>query len=109
VIDLWYKYAVLYCLDVGTFADGNGWGELAFLTTSQPEVLAHACTWKGRTVAAVHNFSRARRTVEVQRPDGTQNVQHLFGRGVPERAQGLLDLVDLDGYDYRWVRLDIAR
>src|SRR5262249_31609843 len=85
-----------------------GWGDLAFLPTSQPAVLAHACTWHGRTVAAVHNFSRARRTVEVQRPDGTRNVQHLFGRGVPERARGLLDLVDLDGYDYRWVRLDRA-
>ena len=26
VIDLWYKNAVLYALDVGTFADGNGDG-----------------------------------------------------------------------------------
>ncbi len=26
MIDLWYKNAVLYCLDVGTFADGNGDG-----------------------------------------------------------------------------------
>ena len=23
MIDLWYKNAILYCLDVGTFADGN--------------------------------------------------------------------------------------
>ena len=26
MIDLWYKNAVIYCLDVGTFADGNGDG-----------------------------------------------------------------------------------
>src|ERR1051326_1563327 len=26
LLDLWYKNAVLYCLDVGTFADGNGDG-----------------------------------------------------------------------------------
>ena len=26
MIDLWYKNAILYCLDVGTFADGYGDG-----------------------------------------------------------------------------------
>ena len=83
-----------------------GWGDSTFLATSQSEVLAHTCTWKGRSVAAIHNFSRARRTVRVEWPTGTRNLQHLFGRGVPAPSRGLLDVVDLDGYDYRWVRLE---
>ena len=34
-----------------------GWGRLTFLDTDQPAVLAHACTWRGRTLVGIHNFS----------------------------------------------------
>jgi maltose alpha-D-glucosyltransferase/alpha-amylase len=83
-----------------------GWGEVEFLETDHPEVLAHACTSRGRTVAAIHNFSRARKSVKVTWPRGTRAMQHLFGRDAADPSPDPLDIVDLDGYDYRWFRLD---
>ena len=82
-----------------------GWGELQFLNTNNPAVLAHACSWRGQTVVAVHNFSRAACAVKVDWPAGTQEVQLLFGRDVESAAPQAPGVVDLDGYDYRWMRL----
>jgi maltose alpha-D-glucosyltransferase/alpha-amylase len=49
VIDLWYKNAVLYCLDVGTFADGNGdgIGDLRGLADRLPYLagIGVTCIW----------------------------------------------------------------
>jgi hypothetical protein len=50
-------------------------------------------------VIALHNFSRASRSVEVKRPHGTKSLIHLFGRGVDEQSANC-STVDLDGYDY---------
>jgi maltose alpha-D-glucosyltransferase/alpha-amylase len=82
-----------------------GWGEMQFLETSHPSVLAHVCTWRGRTVIAIHNFSRASVAVDVQWPPGIGELIHLFGRGVHEPQPASTQTVDLDGYDYRWLRV----
>ncbi|MCA1644909.1 MAG: alpha-glucosidase C-terminal domain-containing protein, partial [Chloroflexi bacterium] len=82
-----------------------GWGELRVLKTDHPAVLAHTCTWRGNTMAAVHNFSRATCTINIQWPAGTQTVQQLFGRDLNEVTPSKLGVVDLDGYGYRWMRL----
>jgi maltose alpha-D-glucosyltransferase/alpha-amylase len=78
---------------------------LRFLKTDHPTVMAHACTWQGRTVVAVHNFSRATASVRVDWPAGTQELLHLFGRDVAEPLPAGDKLIDMDGYDYRWLRL----
>jgi hypothetical protein len=78
---------------------------MRFLKTDKPSVLAHACTWRGRTVVAVHNFSRATTTVKVQWPEGTGRLLHIFGRSVHEPLPEGSPVVDLDGYDYRWMRV----
>ncbi len=83
-----------------------GWGELQFLDTDHPEVLVHACTWRGETVAAIHNFGRARRSVRVKWPSGTKALRLLFGRNLNEQTSSSPDIIDLDGYDYRWVRIE---
>jgi maltose alpha-D-glucosyltransferase/alpha-amylase len=82
-----------------------GWGELQFLETDHPSVLAHACTWRGRTVIAIHNFSRASCAVNVAWPEGTAELLHLFGRNIRDPQPGSSGVVDLDGYDYRWLRV----
>ncbi|MBV9580492.1 MAG: alpha-amylase family protein [Chloroflexi bacterium] len=82
-----------------------GWGTLQLLETDNPAVLAHACTWNGRTVIAIHNFSRASCAVTVKWPHGTHDLLHLFGRGVHEPQPASTRTVDLDGYDYRWLRV----
>jgi maltose alpha-D-glucosyltransferase/alpha-amylase len=88
-----------------------GWGTLQFLKTDRTHVLAHACTWRGETVVAVHNFSRAACSVKVDWPERTQELLYLFGRDVqdPLPSASAAALVDLDGYDYRWMRVRRAR
>jgi maltose alpha-D-glucosyltransferase / alpha-amylase len=85
-----------------------GWGELRFLDTDHPSVLAHACTWRGNTVIAIHNFSRASCAVNVKWPEGTTELLHLFGRAIRDPQPGSSGVVDLDGYDYRWLRVRTA-
>ncbi len=82
-----------------------GWGEVKFLDTDDPAVLAHLCTWRGQTVAAVHNFSRSTKSVKVKWPKGTTELLHVFGRDVHEPMPGSSPVIDLDGYDYCWLRL----
>lgn len=84
-----------------------GWGRLRVLKTSTPAVLAHTCEWGDQTVLAVHNFSRAAATVKVELPPGTVELLPLFGRAArgPALPGGRAWLADLDGYDYRWLRL----
>ena len=84
-----------------------GWGSLRFLDTGNSSVLAHACEWQGNTVVAVHNFSRATATVTLDLPEDTQEVRHIYGRQLHQPLQGTArrTVVDLDGYDYRWLRL----
>jgi maltose alpha-D-glucosyltransferase / alpha-amylase len=82
-----------------------GWGTLQFLDTDHPAVLAHACTWRGQTVIAIHNFSRASCTVKVKWPRDTGDLLYLFGRGVHEPQPASTGIIDLDGYDYRWLRV----
>jgi hypothetical protein len=71
-------------------------------------VLAHTCTWRGNTVAAVHNFSRGACAVKVKWPRAFQELQHLFGRTVHSPLPGSAAVLDLDGYDYRWLRVRTA-
>jgi maltose alpha-D-glucosyltransferase / alpha-amylase len=82
-----------------------GWGEVQFLDTDHPTVMAHACSWQGNTVVAVHNFSRAACSVKVKLPSGAKELLHLFGRTVHEPLSGSSPVIDLDGYDYRWMRV----
>jgi maltose alpha-D-glucosyltransferase/alpha-amylase len=82
-----------------------GSGKVRFLRTRNPSVLAHSCEWQGGTVVAVHNFSRATCSVTLDLPEDTVEVQHLYGRQLHEPYRGPSALIDLDGYDYRWLRL----
>jgi maltose alpha-D-glucosyltransferase / alpha-amylase len=88
-----------------------GWGSLRFLDTGNPSVLAHSCEWQGQSVVAVHNFSRATATVTLTLPPDTQEVTHIYGRHLQQPLQGTArrTVVDLDGYDYRWLRLHRAQ
>jgi maltose alpha-D-glucosyltransferase/alpha-amylase len=82
-----------------------GWGDMCFLETDNPAVSAHACTWRGQTLVAIHNFSHADASVHIEWPQGTQQLEHVFGRQYADPLQGVPSVVDLDGYDYRWLRI----
>jgi maltose alpha-D-glucosyltransferase/alpha-amylase len=78
---------------------------MCFLETDDPSVLAHACTWRGQTVVATHNFSRAMRSVRIEWPKGTEKLELLFGQNIREPLSDTPAVLDLDPYDYHWLRL----
>jgi maltose alpha-D-glucosyltransferase/alpha-amylase len=82
-----------------------GWGDQSFLATDHPAVLAHACTWRGRTVVAVHNFSHAACSVSICWPSGTARLEQVFGDERGQRRRGVPPVIDLDAYGYSWLRL----
>jgi maltose alpha-D-glucosyltransferase/alpha-amylase len=82
-----------------------GWGRMQFLETGHPSVLAHACDWRGSMVVAVHNLSRAAVSVKVDLPEDVIETLDLYGRHVRQPTPGKAHVIDLDGYDYRWMRL----
>jgi trehalose synthase len=85
-----------------------GWGTCTVLDSPSPSVLAHSCSWDGRTVVPVHNLSDE--PVEVALPvagrgDELQVVDLLDREGATlSLERGRLDL-KLEGYGYRWFRL----
>jgi maltose alpha-D-glucosyltransferase/alpha-amylase len=81
-----------------------GWGTMRMLETGDPAVMAHCMEWQGETVVAVHNFSRATRTVRLDALDGAEGMTQVFGRDIREPIQTPSPVIDLDGYDYRWLR-----
>ncbi|MDP1847866.1 MAG: alpha-amylase family protein [Solirubrobacteraceae bacterium] len=82
--DLWWKNAVIYCLDVETFfdSDGDGWGDLAGLTERVDYLggLGVSCLWLMPFYPSPH------------RDDGYDIVDFY---GVDERLGTLGDLVEL--------------
>lgn len=82
-----------------------GWGGAEFLKTTLPAVMAHTCRWRGQTLLAVHNFSRSRCTVRIELPEGTRELRHLFGRNPSQPIIVSTPELDLEGYEYRWLRL----
>ena len=81
-----------------------GWGTCEVIETGEPSVLAHAITWDGQTLVALHNL--ADRAVEFSMKWdgwGRRTLHPLLGDdGVSEfdpRAR-----VRLNPYGYRWIR-----
>ena len=78
-----------------------GAGTLRLLDVGDERVLAHACTWQGRTTVAVHNLCGEE--VEVRLPGGVLGrdvVEVLSGDPVDVPADGLART--LPPYGYRW-------
>jgi trehalose synthase len=88
-----------------------GWGELQVMPTNAEHVLVHACTWKGRTAVAFHNFSDQRQVVRVKVGAALagQTLLHLLGpeRALPELQRNRLE-VTLEPHGYRWLRFDAS-
>ena len=85
-----------------------GCGEWKFLKTSATrEVLAHACSWEGETLVAVHNF--AAKAVEVKVALGEKrNGVAADVLGVQEREVKSGEIcLKLEPYGFRWMRLRV--
>ncbi|MGH7481783.1 MAG: alpha-amylase family protein [Longimicrobiales bacterium] len=84
-----------------------GWGRARLHETGHPAVLAHSCTHASRSVVAVHNLSAEPAEVALDLSDLCgSTVRDLLG---PLESLPLEDgtlALELDGYGYRWFRLE---
>jgi trehalose synthase len=86
-----------------------GWGTRKVVRTNVPSVLAHRCDWEGRTVLAAHNFGDQPCVVRLQLGDVPEDGRLddlLDERGAfRDIEDGTLEL-KMDGYGYRWLRIN---
>ena len=82
------------------------------LDTDPPSVLGHRCDWEGRTFVAVHNLAGDPCSVHVTLgPDLPEDprLMDLFDRdGEMQEIDGSTFEVKLEGYGYRWLRIQSA-
>lgn len=88
-----------------------GWGRFHLLDTGDDAVLGHLAQWEESSVIVLHNLSADPRNVRVEAraPAGHDRVTDLLDQGANfhELDGGYLEL-KLDGYGYRWFRLQPA-
>ena len=84
-----------------------GWGDWEILDVGAPSVFAHACHWEGKTTLAVHNLSDEPCTVDLGLEAYDEGRLHMvFGGETREPSDGGPGRLDLEGYGFRWFRLD---
>ncbi|HEY9736530.1 MAG TPA: alpha-amylase family protein, partial [Trichocoleus sp.] len=83
-----------------------GWGQWHILETDEPSVLAHYCEWQGKAVLTLHNLAERACSATLKNcPDGS--LLELFADQAYERLNPAPTAVPLDGYGYRWFRIDL--
>jgi maltose alpha-D-glucosyltransferase / alpha-amylase len=84
-----------------------GWGQAHLLNVKEPSVLAQCVEWEGSVVLTVHNLATEAREVELDLSQYSpeQLVDLLGDREVHQVIDGTCKLL-LDGYGYRWFRLN---
>ncbi len=101
----WMERAIRARRDLPEF----GWGKTRILDVQDPAVFAHLCAWRGGAVLAVHNFSGEARAVTLDLSDyEARDLIDLLGDKRYENVGGSHE-VKLEGYGYRWFRLDGVR
>ncbi|MBK7860968.1 MAG: alpha-amylase family protein [Archangiaceae bacterium] len=88
------------CLEIG-------WGKPRVLKTDSPRVLALRYDWRGNAVVVLHNFdARAQSVTFGAGPSGRGELINLLTED-HSRADGRgQHHVELEGYGYRWYRVD---
>ena len=82
-----------------------GWGELHIVSTDSPGVLAHVCTWQGRSVVALHNLSGEGTTVTMDQNHFPDDVlTEVFNDGRYDGGDHQEGRFELEPYGYRWFR-----
>ncbi len=84
-----------------------GRGGCAIIDTGHPAVFAHACTWNSRTVVAVHNLADKDCTITLDLSDyNARQLNDLLGDKQYRKLEHNSTTLELEGYGYRWFRLD---
>jgi glycosidase len=88
-----------------------GWGTPMVLDVSDASILAHQCEWEGSRVFAIHNLSPEPREVKLPvdgAADGDRLVNLLAHADPDLPLDGPAVELKLEGYAYRWYRLQQA-
>jgi maltose alpha-D-glucosyltransferase / alpha-amylase len=97
-------------VDVRLSCPEAGWGELTVIETGHPTVFAHRLTSNGNTTVILHNLSDRPCSVSLGFTDEQLGpLTDLFGNKVYEPNTGETKAIALDGYGYRWFRMDGLR
>ena len=86
-----------------------GRGACRILEAGDKALFVHACTWRGNTVVALHNFASKAKTATIDLSEyGADQMVEVFG----DKRYHTVDLsnnakisVDLQPHGYRWFRL----
>ena len=85
-----------------------GWGECEIIPCREPSVFAHRCSREdGGAVIAVHNLSDQFCTITLEISDReAEGLTDLLGDEQYEPVSGSSPEVHLEGYGFRWFRVD---
>jgi maltose alpha-D-glucosyltransferase / alpha-amylase len=87
-----------------------GWGEWQILKSAEPSVLIQRYEWQGGIVLAVHNLAADSRAVTLDLSDyDAGHLIDLLGDHDYQHFDGGRHEIELEGYGYRWFRVDGLR
>lgn len=83
-----------------------GWGELSLLDTDVPSVFVERFSCEGKSVLVLHNLAEVQCNARLHKlPNGTK-LTDLFGNRIYPSPANADPCVELDGFGYRWFRVD---
>ena len=114
--DLWWKTAVIYCLDVETFVDWNdatdpvpspGGGDMKIIDQPHPAVIAQQTSWDDGHLVTVHNLSGDALIVPLQLEELPAEIVlvDLLQDGTVDVDPRGSCVINIDPYGYRWLRV----
>jgi maltose alpha-D-glucosyltransferase/alpha-amylase len=85
-----------------------GYGTFEILEVDNPSLLVHQCKWNGGHVVAVHNFADSKAQFPVEKISNKQAIilLDLFGDHEYTPAQDSNEHIELEGFGYRWFRIE---
>jgi trehalose synthase len=89
-----------------------GWGKWQVLETGHASVFGHRCDWEGRAFVAIHNLGVepcvARIDPGPEMPDGAGYIDLFGSNGEVNEIDGGTIEIKLEGYGYRWLRVQAS-
>jgi len=83
-----------------------GWGECTVPENDCPAVLIQHFVWEGKSVLVLHNLSQNGCGTEVKDVPAGRKLTDIFGNRIYDKSSADGTAIELDGYGYRWFRLD---
>ncbi|MGY4622572.1 alpha-amylase family protein [Bradyrhizobium sp. USDA 4486] len=83
-----------------------GWGECTVPESNCPAVLIQHFVWEGKSVLVLHNLSQNGCCTEIKDVPAGRKLTDIFGNRIYDKPSADGTAIELDGYGYRWFRLD---